>query len=135
METPLPLPVARSDVHQAERRCLSLLPELHAGRRARRAHSGSAAAPDLELRSDAGNAPAARRRPRRRGGHLLPLLHHYSTPGTGDRKPATARTDGAQATACSRTADVFIETPGETATPAVSAKPLTQRHRALVCSV
>ena len=59
LEAPLPLPMARADVRQAERRCVPLLPKLHAGWRAGGQDRGAAADGHLEWRSDAGDAPTA----------------------------------------------------------------------------
>ena len=49
VESPLPLPVARSDVRQAERRRVPVLPKLHAGRRAGGQYRRRAARRNLEL--------------------------------------------------------------------------------------
>src|ERR1043165_7619733 len=105
MEAPLPLSVARSHVHQAEWRCLSVLPELYAGRRPGRAYRRTAAGPDLEFEGDAGDAPAARCRTRRGSGHLLALLHHDPASRAGDREPGAAREDGSAVAAGGGTAD------------------------------
>ena len=65
LEAPLPLPVARPHVRQAERRCVPLLPELHAGWRACGQYRRAAAGGHLEFRDDAGDAPPPRGRPGR----------------------------------------------------------------------
>src|SRR6266436_5915685 len=93
METSVPLPVARPHVRQTEWRCVSVLPELHAGWSAGGPDSGPAPPPDLEFGEDPGNAPSARRGPRRRSGYLFALLHHNSAPGPGDGQPGASWAD------------------------------------------
>src|SRR5471030_1129258 len=109
LEASLPLPLARPHVRQAERRRLSVLPELYAGWRARGQDWGTTALGHLEFGADAGNAPSACRWPRRRSGHLFALLHHHSAPGTGDRQPAAAWPHGAASAAPGGAADVSLQ--------------------------
>src|ERR1700674_4830857 len=107
--------MARTDVRETERRCVPLLPELHAGWRAGRESGAAAARGDLELGNDAADAPFARRRPRRRSRRLLALLHHDPAPGPGNRKPIVARPDGPPPAAAGGAADLFIEAAREAA--------------------
>jgi hypothetical protein len=62
LEASLPLFVARPDVREAERRRVSVLPELHAGWRAAGQHRGAAAGEHLEWGRDAAHAPRAHQR-------------------------------------------------------------------------
>src|SRR5712691_1813531 len=107
MEASLPLSLARPDVREAQRRRLSVLPELHAGRKARWKDRLSAARRDLERRRNAADARAARIRPRRRDRYLLALLHHDPPSGAGGRQPDLSRQNSSPAVAGGRTASLL----------------------------
>ena len=65
LDASLSLSLARPDVHQAQWRRISLLPKLHARRRAGRQRGHAIARPDLERRADAEHAPASHCKARR----------------------------------------------------------------------
>ena len=64
LETSLPLSLARTHVREALRRCVSVLPKLHAGWPAGGKHRSAAADRNLELGRDAADAAAACREAR-----------------------------------------------------------------------
>src|ERR1051326_645634 len=110
METSVPLFVARSNVRQAEWRCLSLLSELHAGWGARGPDSGSAASSDLEFGCHGEHAASACHRPGRRGGYLFALLHYHSKRRAGYGKPSPARPHRTPVAAAGGANGILVET-------------------------
>src|SRR5262249_27597304 len=95
---------------EAERRRVSVLSELHVGKRAARQYRRNVAGADLEFRRDARHAPVACCRPGRGSGHLLALLYDDPPSGAGSGQPGIAREDRPEATARGRAVDVFLET-------------------------
>src|SRR5579872_3594413 len=118
MEAPMPLPVARSHVRQTKWRRLSLLPELHARRRAARESGRAVADLHLEFGDHAANAPPAWRRPWGRNRCLFALLHHHSAPGSGDRQPDLPWADGAPPAPHRRAFDLPFQAARPPAAPA-----------------
>ena len=88
LEAPLPLPVARADVREAERRRIPVLPELLLDGAPLGNLAGQSLAAIWNSRGHGGDAPAACRRAGRRSGRVLALLHHHSASGAGGRQPA-----------------------------------------------
>src|SRR6202035_3815738 len=91
VEASLPLPVAWPHVCQTEWRRLPVLPKLHAGWRAPGQPGTAIPHADLEFGHHAADAHPSCRGTRRRGGYLLPLLHHHPPSGSRHWKPPPAR--------------------------------------------
>src|SRR5262249_39056138 len=94
---------------EAQWRRVSLLPELHAGRRAGRQDRGFAPGADLEQPADAAHAALARGGAGRGDRHLLALLHDDSASGAGGWQPGFPWQDRAWAAAAGGTSGLFFQ--------------------------
>ena len=113
----LSLLVARPNVRQAGWQRVSVLPELHAGRRAHRPCAGNAARRNLQLACHARTAPHARRRPGHGHRHVRALLHGGPAPSVSGGKLARTRQVGAPRHARGGALDLPAQTSAGVAAP------------------
>src|ERR1041385_5531201 len=120
-QPPLPLPVAWSNVREAGRKRVSVLPELHARWRACGTHGRTVSRGDLQLGIDAPAAPFARGGPRRGSRHVRAVLHDGSPSAPGGRESGAARQMGSTSGTGRGTAGLRIEIAEAAAGPAAGA--------------
>jgi hypothetical protein len=99
-----------------------MLPELRARWRAHWQRGGTAAYADMELRSHAGNAAAARFGAGWGNRRVRALLHYHSASGISGREFDAARPNRAPVDAFGGAANVSFETTFEVTSPAKAAK-------------
>jgi len=112
------LPLARPHVRETQRRRLSLLPELHAGRQAGGKPRLAIDRGDLELAGDVPNEAFARGKAGGRDRRLRALLYDDSTSAAGGGQPGFPRAHRAPRAAGSRAPGLLFTPPAEAAPPA-----------------